>query len=65
MIVDQKVNKPFVGAYLIDGDVNGTQLTVTKAPSKLQRFFFRILLGWKWASLKELKKKDENKPKEK
>lgn len=65
MIVDQKVNKPFVGAYLLDGNVEGTQLTVTRTPSKMQRFFFRVLLGWKWASLKELKKKDGKKKEQK
>jgi hypothetical protein len=29
MIVDQKLNKQFVGVYLIDGIVDGTQLATT------------------------------------
>lgn len=59
MITDQKVNKSFVGAYLIDGSLDGTRLAVTRKPNALQRFFLRVLLGWKWASLKDLKKKEE------
>lgn len=58
MIVDSKVNKGFVGAYLIDGELSGSQLGVTKKPTWLQRFLTRIVLGWKWADLNELKRKE-------
>ncbi|MFW6242695.1 MAG: hypothetical protein ACOC2W_00890 [bacterium] len=56
MIVDQKLKKSFVGVYLIDNDINGVQLATTKKPSKLNRFFAKLLLGWKWVSVSELKK---------
>ena len=59
MITDNKINKSFVGAFLIDGCLDGVQLAVTKKPNALRRFFFRVVLGWKWASLKDLKKKME------
>ena len=40
MIVDQKLNKQFVGVYLIDnGTVDGTQLATTSKPN-----WFRILM---------------------
>jgi len=61
MIKDGKITKKFVGAYLIDGAIDGTQLVVTKAPNKLQRFFFRILLGWKWASVADIKRSNKDK----
>jgi len=32
MIVDQKLNKQFVGVYLIDGGIDGTQLATTVKP---------------------------------
>jgi hypothetical protein len=55
MIVDQKLNKQFVGVYLIDGDVNGTQLATTTKPNWFRRFATRLFLGWKWISIKKLK----------
>lgn len=57
MITDQKVNKSIVGAYLIDGSLEGTQLAVTRKPNFLRKIFLRVFFGWKWASLKDLKRK--------
>lgn len=58
MIVDQKLNTGIVGAYLIDGTLDrGTKLAVSRKPTRFQRFCMRVLLGWKWASLKQLKAK--------
>lgn len=59
MIVDQKLNKQFVGVYLIDGVVDGTQLATTVKPSGFKRLMTSWLLGWKWISIKELKEKQE------
>lgn len=56
MIVDQKVNKQFVGVYLIDGTIDGTQLATTNKPSQFKRLMTRWLIGWKWISVKQLKK---------
>ncbi len=56
MIVDQKLNKQFVGVYLIDnGDLEGTQLATTIKPSGFRLLATRLFLGWKWISIKELK----------
>lgn len=55
MIVDQKINKQFVGVYLIDGDIEGTQLATTSKPSAFKIFMTKWLIGWKWISIKELK----------
>lgn len=55
MIVDQKINKQFVGVYLIDGDINGTQLATTVKPSWFKRIMTKWLIGWMWISIKELK----------
>lgn len=56
MIVDQKVNKQFVGAYLIDGgDVNGIQLATCTKPNWFRRIMTRLFIGWKWVSVKQLK----------
>lgn len=57
MIVDSKVNKGFVGAFLIDGDLQGSQLGMTNKPTWLRRFLIKFILGWKWANLNELKGK--------
>lgn len=57
MIVDQKLNKPFVGVYLIDGGKDGTQLATTSKPNWFRRFFTRLFLGWKWINIKKLKSK--------
>jgi len=65
MIVDQKLNTGIVGAYLIDGTLDkGTKLAVSRKPTKFQRFCMRVLLGWKWANLKELTTKKEDKVKD-
>jgi hypothetical protein len=56
MIVDQKLNKQFVGVYLIDnGTIDGTQLATTSKPSGFRILMTRWFLGWKWISIKELK----------
>lgn len=60
MIVDQKLNKGFAGVYLIDGQVDGTQLATTVKPNWFRRVMTRLFVGWKWISvfkLKELQKK--------
>lgn len=59
MIVDQKINKQFVGVYLIDGDIEGTQLATTTKPSAFKIFMTRWLIGWRWISIKELKSQQE------
>ena len=55
MIVDQKLNRPIVGVYLIDGDKEGTQLAISSKPTWFRRTCTRLFLGWKWISIKELK----------
>jgi hypothetical protein len=55
MIVDQKLNKQIVGVYLIDGCIDGTQLATTTKPSWFKKFITKLLLGWIWISIKELK----------
>jgi len=56
MIVDQKLNKQFVGVYLIDnGTIDGTQLATTSKPNKFRMIMTKWLLGWKWISIKDLK----------
>lgn len=59
MIVDQKLNKQFVGVYLIDGDVDGTQLATTVKPNWFRILATKWFLGWKWISIPELKAKQE------
>lgn len=55
MIVDQKINKQFVGVYLVDGNIDGTQLATTIKPNWFRRYLTQLVLGWKWISIKELK----------
>jgi len=55
MIVDQKVNKQFVGVYLIDRATDGPQLVTTTKPNGFRRVCTRLFLGWKWISIKKLK----------
>jgi hypothetical protein len=57
MIVDQKIIKQFMGVYLIDGDINGTQLATTIKPNWFRILMTKWLLGWKWISISELKPK--------
>jgi hypothetical protein len=57
MIVDQKPNKQFVGVYLIDGKIDGIQLVTTVKPNWFRILMTRLLLGWKWISIKKLKNK--------
>jgi len=55
MIVDQKLNKQFVGVYLIDGDKDGTQLATSHKPNGFRRLCTKLFLGWGWIDIKELK----------
>lgn len=55
MIVDQKLNKQFLGVYLIDGSVDGTQLATTTKPNWFRKLTTKLFLGWKWVSIAELK----------
>jgi hypothetical protein len=58
MIVDQKLNKQFIGVYLIDnGDKEGTQLATTSKPNWFRRICIELFLGWIWISIKDLKNK--------
>jgi hypothetical protein len=57
MIIDQKLNKPFVGVYLIDGKKEGTQLVTTSKPNWFRRLCMKLFLGWKWIDIKKLKMK--------
>ena len=59
MIVDQKLNKQFVGVFLIDGCIEGTQLATTNKPNFFRKMMFKMLLGWGWISIKELKTKKQ------
>jgi hypothetical protein len=59
MIVDQKLNKRFVGVYLIDGCLDGTQMAMTTKPSWFKRIMTRWLIGWKWISIEKLKEKQD------
>ena len=59
MIVDQKLNKQFVGVYLIDRTIDGTQLATTSKPSGFKRMMTKWLLGWVWVSISELKAAQE------
>ena len=55
MIKDQKLNRGLAGAILLDGDLEGSKLALSRKPTKWQRFWMRRLFGWKWATLKDLK----------
>lgn len=55
MIVDQKLNKQILGVYLIDGSIDGTQLATTTKPNWFRKIITRLLFGWVWISIKELK----------
>ena len=57
MIKDQQLKRGFAGVYLLEGDSTGTQLGLTKTPTKFQRFCAKLFLGWKWVSIEELKNK--------
>lgn len=57
MIVDQKSNKPILGAFLIDGDFDGVKLATTKKPNFLRRVIINLVFGWKWSNIKEIKDK--------
>jgi hypothetical protein len=59
MIVDQKLNKQFVGVYLIDKAIDGTQLATTAKPNWFRRLMTKWLIGWKWICISELKAKQE------
>jgi len=56
MIVDQKINKGFVGVYLIDNDMEGIKLATTSKPNWIRRILTKWVLGWGWISVQDLKK---------
>lgn len=56
-MVNQKLNKLFVGIYLIDDDKEGTQLATTSKPNWFRRLYARIFLDWEWVGINELKTK--------
>ena len=58
MIVDQKLNKGFKGAYLIDGTNDGVKLGTSEKPNFFRRVIFKLLLGWKWVDIIHLKAKN-------
>jgi hypothetical protein len=41
--------------YLIDGNVNGTQMATTSKPNLVRKILTRLILGWKWVNVKKLK----------
>lgn len=56
MITDQKVNKTYIGVYVLDSDKNNSvKIAVTHKPNLFRRFFTWMFLGWKWISIEELK----------
>lgn len=55
MIKDQKMNKGIKGVYLLDGVLDGPQLAVSKAPNKFRKFLTKLILGWGFATVQELK----------
>ena len=55
MIVDQKLNKQFLGVYLIDGGADGTTLATTSKPNWFRRVMTRLFVGWRWVSILKLK----------
>ncbi len=65
MIVDQKLNKKFVGVYLIDGTIDGAQLATTSKPNGFRRVSTKLFLGWKWIGIPKLKELEAVKKKEK
>jgi len=56
MIVDLKINKQIIGVYLIDGNLDGTQLATSTKPNWLRKLIIKWFLGWKWISIEKLKK---------
>ena len=59
MIVDQKLNKGFKGAFLVDGTKDGVKLGTSEEPNWFRKLMFRLLLGWKWIGIKELSAKSK------
>lgn len=55
MIVDQKSSKNIVGAYLLDGTLDGAKLGLSTKPNRARRMFAKMYLGWEWVDQQELK----------
>ncbi len=53
MITDNKVNKPFIGVYKLDGTEDGAKLALTKKPNLIQRILIRLVLGWVWSDVRK------------
>lgn len=51
MIVDKKVDKQYVGFYLIDNSQDGVKIATTKKPNLFNRIMFRIFFGWSWKKI--------------
>lgn len=54
MIKDQKATGGIKGVYLLDGEINGTQIAVSKSPNKFRRFLIKLFFGWGFATIDEL-----------
>ena len=54
MIADQKINKGFIGVFLMDGNIDGTKLALTTKPNAFRRFLIKLILGWKWIDINQL-----------
>lgn len=54
-----KASKKYVGIYLVDGTVDGTQILTTTKPSWFRRMFVRVFLGWKWMTINNFKNIEE------
>lgn len=57
MIVDNKVKKQIVGAFLIDDSIDGIKLATTKKPNKIRKHIIYLVLGWKWVDIENIKEK--------
>ncbi len=53
MLTDNKVNKPFVGVYYLDGTEDGVKLALTKKPNLIRRILSKIIFGWIWNDVKK------------
>jgi hypothetical protein len=62
MIVDQKLNRQFVGVYLIDGDKEGTQLATTSKPNWFRRTMANLFFGLRWIDYPQPKPMKDIKP---
>jgi hypothetical protein len=64
MIVDQKVNKQYVGVYLIDRTIEGPQFPTITKPNGFKKLMTNLIIGWKWITIPKLKELEAAKKKE-